>query len=151
MKKNITRIAIQKEGRLRNESFALLAQFGISLPSENDRNLIARSEDGTLEVLLVRHSDIPQFVESGAADFGIVGKNILEERIHKIKTVRSLSTSHRTVSTRQSCHSWGPSGESSQCRKPAACFRSDSAEICHLIDRSLLGVGSNRKFITMGC
>ncbi|NUS72279.1 MAG: ATP phosphoribosyltransferase [Corynebacteriales bacterium] len=74
------RIAVQKSGRLKDASMALLSDRGIAPnQSDNDRALIVACP-GNIEIVFVRHSDIPNYVQSGAADFGIVGENVLYEQ-----------------------------------------------------------------------
>lgn len=72
------RIAIQNKGRLAEESLLYLAQKGLSL-ERNKGELIIQDDRFGIEILYVRDDDIPHLVESGAADFGIVGENVLRE------------------------------------------------------------------------
>lgn len=90
MRKNKTRIAIQKDGRLRDESFDFLKTLGIEFKRQNGRVLISPSVDKNIEALHVRHSDIPQYVQNGAADFGIVGANVLTENDFRVKHIKQL-------------------------------------------------------------
>ncbi len=73
-------IALPK-GRLGNKVFKLLNSVGYSCKAleDDDRRLIVESEDGSMRFLLVKPSDIAIYVEHGAADVGIVGKDILLE------------------------------------------------------------------------
>ena len=73
-------IALPK-GRLGNKVFKLLNSVGYSCKAleDDDRRLIVESEDGAMRFLLVKPSDIAIYVEHGAADVGIVGKDILLE------------------------------------------------------------------------
>jgi ATP phosphoribosyltransferase len=72
------KIAIQKSGRLNEGSLKLLKECGISI--ENGRNqLKASSSNFPAEVLFLRNSDIPQYVEDGVADIAIIGENVIEE------------------------------------------------------------------------
>jgi ATP phosphoribosyltransferase len=88
------KIAIQKSGRLNDDSIKILKECGIELT--NGTNLPAagrlRSEafNFPLEVLFLRDDDIPQYVEDGVADCGIVGENIVYETNKKIKVVEKL-------------------------------------------------------------
>jgi ATP phosphoribosyltransferase len=90
MKRNNIRIAIQKSGRLQEPALELLSSWGLEWKHENGRNLIAPCTNADVELLYVRHSDIPQYVQSGAADFGIVGKNILYEDKFDVTTLQEL-------------------------------------------------------------
>src|SRR5215831_17529670 len=83
------RIAIQKSGRLYDESVSLLKECGIDLRNVKDR-LKTESDNFPLEVFFLRDDDIPQYVEDGIADIGIVGENILAERDGEVKIVEKL-------------------------------------------------------------
>ncbi|AWB67555.1 ATP phosphoribosyltransferase [Saccharobesus litoralis] len=72
------RIAIQKGGRLSDESKKLLKAIGIKF-STRDRKLIAHSTNEAVDLLLVRDDDIPGLVMDGVCDLGIIGQNVLEE------------------------------------------------------------------------
>ena len=73
------RIAIQAKGRLNEDTMALLEDAGISV-SASKRKLIARASGFPLEVLYLRDDDIPQAVQMGVADVGIVGLNEVAEK-----------------------------------------------------------------------
>lgn len=79
------RIAIQKSGRLYEDSVKLLKECGIELRNVKDR-LRTESDNFPLEVFFLRDDDIPQYVEDGVADIGIVGENVLFEK-RKLATV----------------------------------------------------------------
>lgn len=72
------RIAMQKSGRLSQESQALLKQCGVKI-NWNEQRLIAYSENMPIEILRVRDDDIPGLVFDGVVDLGIIGENVLEE------------------------------------------------------------------------
>lgn len=72
------RLAVQKKGRLADDTFDLLATCGLKVRSGRSR-LFARIEELPIDVLLVRDDDIPELVAGGAADAGIVGGNVYEE------------------------------------------------------------------------
>ncbi len=91
MKRNNIRIAIQKEGRLRNPSLEYLESLGLQFPKQKGRTFVVPCKNADAEILYVRHSDIPQYVQSGAADFAIVGGNVLYEKNFKIKEVEKLN------------------------------------------------------------
>lgn len=74
------RIAIQKSGRLSDASLNLLRCCGINIKL-NKEQLICASDNFPLDLLLVRDDDIPQLVRDGMCDFGIVGQNILQEKM----------------------------------------------------------------------
>lgn len=89
MEKRVLRIAIQKSGRLYEDSVQLLKECGIDLRNVKDR-LKTESDNFPLEVFFLRDDDIPQYVEDGVADIGIVGENVLLEKNKKVDTVESL-------------------------------------------------------------
>ena len=73
------KIAIQKSGRLYEDSVQLLKECGIDLRNVKDR-LKTESDNFPLEVFFLRDDDIPQYVEDGVAHIGIVGENVLFEK-----------------------------------------------------------------------
>ncbi len=83
------RIAVQKSGRLYEESVKLLGECGIDLRNVKDR-LRTESDSFPLEVFFFRDDDIPQYVEDGVADVGIVGENVLLEKNKKAGIVEEL-------------------------------------------------------------
>ncbi len=83
------KIAIQKSGRLYEDSVQLLKECGIDLRNVKDR-LRTESDNFPLEVFFLRDDDIPQYVEDGVADIGIVGQNVLLEKNKKVTTVEDL-------------------------------------------------------------
>jgi ATP phosphoribosyltransferase len=72
------RIALQKKGRLADDSYALLKKCGLRFAIRGG-GLLARVKNMPIDLLLVRDDDIPSFVATGAADIGIVGENVLVE------------------------------------------------------------------------
>jgi len=72
------RIAVQKKGRLADDSFALLKKCGLRFAIRGG-GLLARVKNMPVDLLLVRDDDIPSFVANNAADIGIVGENVLVE------------------------------------------------------------------------
>lgn len=83
------KIALQKKGRLSESSLRLLKKCDISI-STNDRKLKALSKSFPLEVLFLRDDDIPQYVEQGVADIGVVGENIVVEKKNKVVNKMNL-------------------------------------------------------------
>lgn len=79
------RIALQKKGRLAEDSFALLKKCGLRF-SIRGGGLLARVKNMPIDLLLVRDDDIPSFVANNAADIGIVGENVLVEEQLTAKT-----------------------------------------------------------------
>lgn len=74
------RIAMQKSGRLSDESQELLARCGIKINLHQQR-LIAFAENMPIDILRVRDDDIPGLVMDGVVDLGIIGENVLEEEL----------------------------------------------------------------------
>ncbi|AGH46015.1 ATP phosphoribosyltransferase [Paraglaciecola psychrophila 170] len=77
---NRLRIAVQKSGRLSDDSISLLKAIGIKLQIR-DRLLIAHSTNQPIDLLLVRDDDIPGLVMDGVVDLGFIGQNELEEKM----------------------------------------------------------------------
>lgn len=85
----ILRIAIQKSGRLQEGSLELLKESGLSFSNGKDQ-LKAPARNFPAEVLFLRDDDIPQYVEDGVADIGIVGENVVSEKRKKVAIVKHL-------------------------------------------------------------
>lgn len=88
-RQHILRIAIQKSGRLYDDSVKLLNECGIDLRNVKDR-LKTESDNFPLEVFFLRDDDIPQYVEDGVAHLGIVGENVLHEKGRQVEVVEQL-------------------------------------------------------------
>ncbi len=72
------RIALQKSGRLAEDSINLLKNCGLHVARSKDQ-LFCRIKELPIDVLLVRDDDIPNFVDSGICELGIVGENVFAE------------------------------------------------------------------------
>jgi ATP phosphoribosyltransferase len=83
------KLAIQKSGRLHDDSMKLLKECGIDI-SNGVNKLKASATNFPLEVFFLRDDDIPQYVEDGVADIGIVGENVLYEKHKKGSVVEKL-------------------------------------------------------------
>ncbi len=83
------KIALQKSGRLSEKSLELLRECGIKLAS-GDRKLKMEADNFPLEVLFLRDDDIPQYVEQGVADVGILGENEVWEKDKQVQVVEKL-------------------------------------------------------------
>lgn len=86
LKEENLKIAIQKDGRLTEESLKVLRLMGLELETYS-RRLFATCRNFPVEVLFCRDDDIPGYVESGIADVGIVGENVLAEAGVKAKVL----------------------------------------------------------------
>jgi ATP phosphoribosyltransferase len=72
-------LAVQKSGRLSDQSRQLLRDAGLKLLQGGRNELAARAENFPLDLMLVRDDDIPTFVADGVCELGIVGQNVMEE------------------------------------------------------------------------
>ncbi|BAM99507.1 ATP phosphoribosyltransferase [Blattabacterium cuenoti] len=86
---NKLKIAIQKSGRLYEDSIKLLKDCSIEINIGIDK-LKTTALNFPLEILFLRDDDIPQYLEDGVADIGIVGKNLLLEKRKRIKIKETL-------------------------------------------------------------
>lgn len=82
-------IAVPK-GALYPETAARLRAAGIDVPGDTGRRLTVVTGDGKSELLLLRPTDVPAYVEFGAADCGIVGKDVLWETDRSVSEVADL-------------------------------------------------------------
>lgn len=96
-KMSILKIAIQKSGRLYDESIQLLKDSGISIYNGNDQLKVTAS-NFPLEVYFLRNSDIPQYLLDGVVDVAIVGDNLLVEKGKNITVAEKLGFSKCKVS-----------------------------------------------------
>lgn len=83
------KIAIQKSGRLYDDSVKLLKDCGIDLKNGVNK-LKTESDNFPMEIYFLRDDDIPQYVEDAVADIGIVGENVLYENNKKVDIVEHL-------------------------------------------------------------
>lgn len=94
---SILKIAIQKSGRLHEDSLKLLKDCGIKVENGKDQ-LKVSVPNFPIEVLYLRNSDIPQYLEDGVVDIAIVGENLLIEKQKKVEIVSKLGFSKCNVS-----------------------------------------------------
>nr|WP_294938109.1 ATP phosphoribosyltransferase [uncultured Flavobacterium sp.] len=94
---NTLKIAIQKSGRLFDDSLKILKDCGISVENGNDQ-LKTKASNFPLEVLFLRNSDIPQYLIDGVVDIAIVGDNLLIEKGLNIQIAERLGFSKCRVS-----------------------------------------------------
>jgi ATP phosphoribosyltransferase len=92
MSKNNIRIAVQKSGRLSDDSLKLFKECGIKFESGGSK-LRSISSNFPIEFLFLRDDDIPGYVEDGVADLGVVGLNVLMEHTRKVDIVKELGFS----------------------------------------------------------
>lgn len=84
------KLALQKSGRLSEKSLKLLEECGIKI-SNGTRKLKAVSSNFPIEILFLRDDDIPQYVEQGVADIGILGLNEVLEQKKEIQIIQNLA------------------------------------------------------------
>lgn len=86
------KIALQKSGRLSEDSQALLRECGIKFTNDRSK-LISTSSNFPIEILFLRDDDIPYYVEQQIADIGIIGENVLVESPKEINVIKQLGFS----------------------------------------------------------
>ncbi|MFT5736339.1 MAG: ATP phosphoribosyltransferase [Maribacter sp.] len=91
------RIAIQKSGRLNEDSLQILKDCGISIDNGKDQ-LKASSRNFPMEVFYLRNGDIPQYLRDGVVDIAIIGENVLIEKGTDITIAEKLGFSKCKVS-----------------------------------------------------
>jgi ATP phosphoribosyltransferase len=91
------KIAVQKSGRLHDDSMKLLKDIGISIDNGKDQ-LKASAKNFPLEVFYLRNGDIPQYLKDGVVDAAIIGENVLVEKGQEISVIEKLGFSSCKVS-----------------------------------------------------
>jgi len=89
METNTLRLAIQKKGRLADNSLELLKSAGIRIDNYSQQLLI-KANNFDLELLFIRDDDIPEYVQDGIADIGIVGENVILETGKNLNVIEKL-------------------------------------------------------------
>ena len=84
------RIAIQKSGRLTDKTIDLLHGIGIEFDNYK-RNLMVKTRNFDVELLLLRDDDIPEYVQDGICDLGFVGANEVFEKNSNVRVLRGLN------------------------------------------------------------
>jgi ATP phosphoribosyltransferase len=83
------KLAIQKSGRLNEDSMRLLKECGIDIGNGVNK-LKAEATNFPIELFFLRDDDIPQYVEDGVADIGFVGENVVYEKAKKVEVAYEL-------------------------------------------------------------
>jgi len=83
------KLAIQKSGRLHDDSMRLLKECGIDIANGVNK-LKAEATNFPIELFFLRDDDIPQYVEDGVADIGFVGENVVYEKAKKVDVAYAL-------------------------------------------------------------
>jgi len=91
------RLAVQKSGRLNEDSLKLLKDCGISIDNRKDQLKVA-ARNFPIEIFFLRNGDIPQYLRDGVVDLAILGENLLEEKGKDLKVVEQLGFSKCRVS-----------------------------------------------------
>lgn len=91
------KIAIQKSGRLNEDSMKILKDVGISIDNGKDQ-LKASAKNFPLEIFYLRNGDIPQYLKDGVVDVAIIGENVLVEKGQEISIAEKLGFSSCKVS-----------------------------------------------------
>ena len=91
------RIAIQKSGRLNEDSLRLLKDCGISFDNGKDQ-LKAAARNFPMEVFFLRNGDIPQYMRDGVVDLAILGENLLVEKGSDLEVIEKLGFSKCRIS-----------------------------------------------------
>ena len=86
------KIAIQKSGRLHDDSMRLLKDIGISIENGRDQ-LKVSAKNFPLEVFYLRNGDIPQYLRDGIVDIAVIGENLIVEKGNDISIVEKLGFS----------------------------------------------------------
>ena len=89
---SILRIAVQKSGRLNEDSMKILKDIGISIDNGKDQ-LKASARNFPVEVFYLRNGDIPQYLKDGVVDAAIIGENVLIEKGNDIRIIDKLGFS----------------------------------------------------------
>lgn len=98
------KIAIQKSGRLNEKSVELLKNCGLSFENYKS-SLISNVSNFPLEILFLRDDDIPEYVQDGIADLGIVGENVISETGVDVSFLQKLGFGKCTLKLAVQTHS----------------------------------------------
>lgn len=90
MKNDNLKLAVQKNGRLTRETINLLCESGLKFDVYK-QSLFSSCRNFPLDILYLRDDDIPNYVERGAVDLGIIGKNILYESNKRVTNIIGLN------------------------------------------------------------
>ena len=83
------KLALQKKGRLTEKSLELLKLCGMDIENYSER-LVVSARNFPLDILFLRDDDIPEYVQDGVADIGIVGENVISEKHTNTKILEKL-------------------------------------------------------------
>ena len=83
------KLAVQKDGRLTDNSLQLLKNCNLDIEKFRDR-LVVSVRNFKLDLLFLRDDDIPEYVQDGVAELGIVGEDVIKESKSDVKIVKKL-------------------------------------------------------------
>lgn len=86
------KLALQKKGRLAEKSLKLLEACGLEIENYSNK-LMVSIKNYNLDLLFLRDDDIPEYVQDGVADIGIVGENVVAEKMADVEIVKRLGFS----------------------------------------------------------
>lgn len=84
------KIALPSKGRISDPAVKLLEKAGIGLKDAVNRRLFAETYDDQINIMFTRAADIPEFVADGAADLGMTGLDLIEEKNRDVKILEDL-------------------------------------------------------------
>lgn len=84
------RIALPSKGRISGPAVNLLEKAGIGLTDNSNRKLFSNTFDPEISVMFTRAADIPEYVEDGAADIGITGYDLIQEKQANVEYLEDL-------------------------------------------------------------
>lgn len=84
------KLAIQKKGRLQEDSMKLLKESGLDFELGGREQLMINVKNFPLEIYLLRNSDIPQYLEDGVVDIAILGDNTIAEAVVDVQKIKPL-------------------------------------------------------------
>jgi len=85
------KIALPSKGRISDPAVKLLSKAGIGLKDAVNRRLFAETFDDQISVMFTRAADIPEFVADGAADLGMTGLDLIEEKEATVEILEDLN------------------------------------------------------------
>lgn len=85
------KIALPSKGRISDPAVKLLSKAGIGLKDAVNRRLFSETYDDEISVMFTRAADIPEFVADGAADMGMTGLDLIEEKEVQVKILENLN------------------------------------------------------------
>ncbi len=86
----MVRIALPNKGRVYEPILELFERAGLHIVDHSERSLFAKTVDDDISLLFARARDIPEYVESGAADLGITGEDFIRESGARVETMLDL-------------------------------------------------------------